>query len=53
MPRFKNSLTKLLEKNCLDKNILAKSAWQTFETKNFQVYQNYNVVFFNSKSERV
>ena len=50
-PRFKASLIELLERFYLNENISDSLAWQILETRNFQVYQHRNIIFFDFKSE--
>lgn len=53
MPKSESSSTKSLKKFCFDKDILDKSARQTFKIRNIQMHQNRNIVFFGLKSKRV
>lgn len=45
----------LLKENYFDKYVLIlnRSLWLALKTKNFQLYQYYNVIFFDFKNERV
>lgn len=52
IPRIKDSSTRFLEGNCLNKNVLDRSLRLAPKTQDFQVDQGYDIIYFCLKSRR-
>lgn len=52
VPRFKNSLTRFLERNRLDKDISDRLSLLMPKTRDFLVHHRHDIVIFGLKSGR-
>lgn len=52
MPKTKNSLVGFLLENYLNEDVLDKSLWLLFQTKNSQVHQCCDIAHLSSKNRR-